>query len=206
MIKSKKPAFIASVGKTAGGAFSRIPVTPNQWTLASLVFAVAGFAISIVYKDLARSLALFFVAFVIDYIDGAVARYTRKTTNTGAYIDGVSDRFVEAFIIISLMFYELPNVLLDSKIALAALLFLSTMTSYTRAYADHKKIVTSADKLRLMGGLLERFERVSMLLVSVAVSLYYGTWIISYAVLALILLSFVTVMQRILYSVKEAGR
>ncbi|MBI4168133.1 MAG: CDP-alcohol phosphatidyltransferase family protein [Candidatus Aenigmarchaeota archaeon] len=206
MIKSKRPTFIECVEKITGSVFSKMPVTPNQWTLLSLVLAVTGFAFSAVYKDLGKSLALFFAAFAIDYVDGAVARYTRKTTRKGAYIDGVSDRFVEAFIMVGLMFYELPNVLLDSKIALAVLLFLSTMTSYTRAYADHKKIVTGADKLRSMGGLLERFERVSILLISVAISFYYGTWVISYVVLSLILLSFVTVMQRILYSVKEAGR
>ncbi len=206
MIKSKKPKSVEVVEKIVGGVFSRIPITPNQWTLLSLVFAATGFMISAIYKDLAKSLILFFAAFILDYADGAVARCTGKITKKGAYIDGISDRFVEAFIILGLMFYELPNILLDSKTALAGLLFLSTMTSYTRAYADHKKVVTGLDKLTAMGGLLERFERVFILLISIAVSLYYGTRILSYSVILLIALSAVTVIQRILYSIGEAGR
>lgn len=206
MIKSKKPKPIEAVEKIVGGIFSKIPIAPNQWTVLSLVFGALGFLVAITYKNLAQSLVLFFAAFVLDYVDGAVARYTRKTTRAGAYIDGVSDRFVEAFIIVSLMFYEIPGIFVDSKIALAVLLFLGTMTSYTRAYADHKKAVVGENKLREMGGLLERFERVSILLVSIALSLNYGTKMISYAVLLLNLLAAVTVMQRILYSVKEAGK
>ena len=204
MLKAKKS--LGKMEKIVGGVFSQIPLTPNQWTLLSLIFGAAGFFVSILYKNLAQSFILFFAAFAFDYVDGAVARYTGKTTKTGAYIDGVSDRFVEAFIILSLMFYELPNILVDSKIALATLLFFSTMTSYARAYADHKKIVTDEDKLRAMGGLLERFERVFILLISIAASLYYGSQIISYSVLLLAVLSAVTVMQRILYSIKEGNK
>jgi len=194
------------IERAVGRGFSRIPLTPNQWTVLSLVLAVAGFAISMVYRNLAQSLILFFAAFLTDYIDGAVARYRGKTTKLGAYIDGVSDRFVEAFIIISLMFYDIPDIFIDSKIALAGLLFFSTMTSYVRAYADHRKIITDDNKLRKMGGLLERFERVLILLISISVSLYYGMAIVSYAVLILIVLSAVTVAERILYSIREGSK
>ncbi|MBI3412625.1 MAG: CDP-alcohol phosphatidyltransferase family protein [Candidatus Aenigmarchaeota archaeon] len=206
MLKSGRPEAVDKIETAAGKLFSKIPMTPNQWTLLSVVLGAAGFLVSAVYRNLGQSVILFLAAFAADYIDGSVAKYRKKTTKLGAYIDGVSDRFVEAFIIVGLMFYDAPNILVDSKISLATLLFFSTMTSYTRAYADHKKIVTSENDLRKMGGLLERFERVSILLASAAASLYYGSAIIAYASLFLIVLSGITVVQRILYSVKEAGR
>lgn len=197
---------MGAVERAVGALFSRIPVTPNQWTALSLLFGALGLFVSIYYQNLSQSLALFFAAFALDYVDGSVARYTGKTTRKGAYIDGISDRFVEAFIILGLMFYDIPGVLTDSKISLAVLLFLSTMTSYSRAYADHKKLVVDEGRLREMGGLLERFERVSILLAAIALSLYYGTQVISYAVLLLSLLAAVTVLQRIFYSIRGANK
>ncbi len=206
MIKSKNIRRVGEAEKVFGKLLSAIPITPNQWTVASLVFGVAGMGAAFLYADFPVSLALFFLAFLMDYADGAVARSTNRVTALGAYIDGVADRFVEAMIIISLMPFGIPNVFIDSNVSLAALLFLSTMTSYTRAYADHKKLVTDKDKLTEMGGVLERFERVSILLASMAASLFYGRQIISYAVAVLAILSFVTVCQRIHYSIKEALR
>ncbi len=139
-------------------------------------------------------------------MDGAVARYSKQETKKGAYIDGISDRFVEAFIIFGFMFYKLPSALGDVNIMLAALLFFSTMTSYARSYADHKGLVTSEKELRQMGGLLERFERVFILLASAAVSLVYGAEIISYSIILLVLLSAVTVAQRIFYVLRRSKR
>ncbi|MBI4176823.1 MAG: CDP-alcohol phosphatidyltransferase family protein [Candidatus Aenigmarchaeota archaeon] len=206
MIKSGRRKPFSSIERVVGGVFSSIPVTPNQWTFMSLAFGAAGLATSATHRGFGLSLTLFFAAFLLDYVDGAVARYTGNITKAGAYIDGISDRFVEAFILTGLMFYSLPSVFVDPKISLAVLLFLGTMTSYSRAYADHRKIVTNERKLREMGGLLERFERISILLAAMALSFYYGPAVISYTVILLIVLSFVTVAQRILYSVREACR
>ncbi len=206
MIKSKNLKHVNSVEKVLGGVFSAVPITPNQWTAASLLFGAAGMGAVLLRGNFSAALALFFLAFIMDYADGVVARFTNRVTALGAYIDGVADRFVEAMIIISLMFYGIPDVFVDSDVLLAAFLFLGTMTSYTRAYADHKKLVTDKDRLTKMGGILERFERVSILLASMAASLFYGRQIISYAVAVLAILSFVTVCQRIHYSIKEALR
>ncbi len=204
MLKSKNIRRVGEAEKVLGKLFSAVPITPNQWTVASLVFGIAGMGTAFLYQKFSLSLALFLLAFVMDYADGVVARFTNRVTALGAYIDGVADRFVEAMIIISLVLFGIPDVFVDSNVLLAAFLFLSTMTSYTRAYADHKKLVTDKNKLTEMGGVLERFERVSILLLSMAASLFYGRQVISYAVTVLAILSFVTVCQRIQYSVKEA--
>ena len=206
MFKAKIHAKSSVFDRFAGGLFSGIPLTPNQWTLLSVVFASLGFSSLAIFRNLYVSSVLFFFAFLSDYADGAVARYSKLETRKGAYIDGVSDRFAEAFMIFGLMFYKIPDVIVDANILLSALLFFSTMTSYVRAYADHKKIVTNEQELREMGGLLERFERVSILLVSIAASLIYGAGIISYCVVMLVLLSAATVAQRVFYVLRRSRK
>ncbi|MFH0890229.1 MAG: CDP-alcohol phosphatidyltransferase family protein [Candidatus Aenigmatarchaeota archaeon] len=205
-MKSSSMIDIARIEKIIGGLFSRIPMTPNQWTAASLVFGAVGAIIVVAQKSFAYALAFFIIAFIADYADGAVARFRRNETKLGAYFDGIADRFVEAMIIVSLMFYGVPDFLTDSRILLALLLFMATMTSYSRAYAGHKKLVTDPKRLVAMGGILERFERVFVLLLSMLASLFYGAQIISYAAAALLLLSSLTVLQRIAYSAKEGRK
>ncbi|MBI2085176.1 MAG: CDP-alcohol phosphatidyltransferase family protein [Candidatus Aenigmarchaeota archaeon] len=206
MLKAKYRTSFSSAEKFTGVLFSKIPITPNQWTLLSLIFGGAGFLLASIYGNLIASLVLFFLAFFFDYVDGAVARYSKLETKKGAYIDGISDRFVEAFIIFGLMFYKIPNVLVDANILLAVLLFFSTMTSYARSYAGHKGLITNEKELMRMGGLLERFERVFILLSSVSISFIYGAEIISYSIILLVLLSAITVAQRIFYVLRRPGR
>ncbi len=206
MIKSNRLIDAARVEKIFGRSFSKVPITPNQWTALSLVLGAAGLAMIVLRNNFVYALAFFVAAFAADYIDGAVARFRRSETRLGAYLDGIADRFVEAMIITGLMFQGIPDLFADANILLTSLLFTATMTSYARAYADHKGIVTDKKKLVAMGGVLERFERVSILLLSMIASLFYGAQVISYAVVALLLLSFLTVLQRVAYSVNEAKK
>ena len=173
----------------------------------SLVFAFAGLCNIVFFKTLPESLVLFLFAVYMDYVDGVLARYTNSVSARGAYLDGISDRFVEAMIIVSLMLYGIPDIFVSSNILLLLLLFFgTTMTSYVRVYADHKKLVTDKNELVRMGGLLERFERVSLLLLSMFLSLVYGVHIISYMVIVLIVLSSITVFQRINYSLTKGKK
>ncbi len=206
MLKAKTHAKLSALETFAGGLFSNFPITPNQWTSLSMVFGLLGFLSLAIFRSLHAASVLFLLAFLLDYVDGAVARYSKSETKMGAYIDGVSDRFVEAFMIFGLMFYRIPSVIIDANISLALLLFFSVMTSYVRAYAGHKGIVTNERDFGKMGGLLERFERVFILLSSIVISFIYGTELISYSVAVLILLSAVTVGQRILFVLQRPGK
>ncbi|NYZ77351.1 CDP-alcohol phosphatidyltransferase family protein [Candidatus Micrarchaeota archaeon] len=180
-----------------GQLLSFIPLSPNQWTLISLLLAFIG-AYEIITGQLVYGLALFALSGIIDMVDGAVARARGETTKFGGFLDGVCDRLVEALFLISLMFYPLPYVWMDPKIWLAMLIFIGTcMPAYIRAYAAYNGVI-SVEKARAMGGLFERSERIILLFAGMLAGIFVSMDYFIYAVIAAIVLSAITVMQRII--------
>lgn len=186
------------IQQSVGKALAMLPLTPNQWTLLSLLAALAAGAVIAIRQDLPAGLALFAVAAVMDAIDGAVARARGEVTKMGGFIDGVADRFVEAIFFFSFMFYPLPAILIDPKIWLAALIFLGTcMPAFIRAYADHKGVITRERALAL-GGICERVERLAIIVLALGAGILWGMEYFIYGVILAACLSLVTIMQRIL--------
>lgn len=180
-----------------GQLLSFIPLSPNQWTLISLLLAFIA-AYEIITGQLVYGLALFALSGIIDMVDGAVARARGETTKFGGFLDGVCDRLVEALFLISLMFYPLPYVWMDPKIWLAMLIFIGTcMPAYIRAYAAYNGVI-SVEKARAMGGLFERSERIILLFAGMLAGIFVSMDYFIYAVIAAIVLSAITVMQRII--------
>jgi len=184
----------------AGHLFSRVPISPNAWTIISLLVAILGFA-ALVLHEMLLGLILFLLAAALDAIDGAVARAARKVTKLGAYLDGMADRFVEALLIFGLMSFGLPEFIIPGYAWLALLLFFGTcMTSYARAYADHRKAL-SKKEMEKMSGALERAER--LLLIFAAMLAWFINPIYATYVIALTsLLALITVAQRVGFVVK----
>lgn len=192
----KQNAGLRGIQSSIGNLLSKIPVTPNQWTVLSL-FVAALAAVMIARNELVNGLLLFALAGALDLVDGAVARARNEVSKLGGFIDGVADRFVEALFLFSFMFYSLPEVIVDSKIWLASVIFLGTcMPSFVRAYADHKGVV-SKEKALAMGGLLERSERLILILIGLAGGIFYGMEVFVYALIIVSALSLLTILQRI---------
>jgi archaetidylinositol phosphate synthase len=190
----KQNAGLRGIQGTIGKLLSAIPLSPNQWTLLSLLVAAVAAAM-IASGALINGLLLFALAGAFDMVDGAVARARGEVSKLGGFIDGVADRFVEALFLFSFMFYPLPEVIIDPRIWLASVIFLGTcMPSFVRAYADHKEVL-SREKALAMGGLLERSERIILILVGLAGGIFYSMEVFVYA---LILVSLVTILQRIM--------
>jgi phosphatidylglycerophosphate synthase len=180
-----------------GSALAVIPMSPNQWTLLSLLVALAAGAVIALRQDLGIGLILFAIAALLDMVDGAVARARKETSAFGGFMDGVVDRFVEAIFLFSFMFYPLPVILVDPKIWLAALVFLGTcMPSFIRAYADHKGVITRERALAL-GGLFERSERLGLVIIGLAAGLLVSMQFFVYAIILACALSLVTIIQRL---------
>ena len=180
-----------------GGMLSFIPLSPNQWTIVAVVVAVIA-AYEIAIGELAYGLVLFVLAGALDMVDGAVARARGEVTKLGGFLDGISDRLVEALFLFAMMFYPLPYIWIDPRIWLALLVFLGTcMPSYVRAYADHNQVI-SHEKAKALGGIFERSERVLLLAIGMAAGLLYSMDYFVYAVIAAVVLSAVTVVQRIM--------
>lgn len=195
----KKNRAAERLQKIAGEALAIIPLTPNQWTALSVLVAGVGF-LSLVYHDALLATGLFLLAVAIDAIDGAVARAKCMESRKGAFIDGICDRFVEAFALFGLMFYGLPGVYLTADVWLALLLFFGTcMTTFVRAYAEHRKLLDAQQTGKMPGGVFERAERVLLILAVILLAHYNPL----YAVYLLILgcgLAIVTVGQRLVYA------
>jgi len=182
-----------------GIIFSKLGIPPNVWTLLALIPAVFGFA-SLYYHNLILGLIFFIISGFIDAVDGAVARVTGSETDKGAYLDGVIDRYVEILLYLGLLFYGLQEFLIPSPAWISLLIFGSIMTSYARAYADHKGIVTEPEELKSMGGILERFERLTLIFIGMLAG-YFVLIYLTYAVILVAVLANITALQRILFVV-----
>lgn len=198
MLKQEKGSkkFQESLGR----ALAFIPLRPNHWTVLALLFGVMGaFSIALL-GDVAMGIVFFVLGAAMDLVDGAVARARNEATKFGGFLDGVSDRFMEALFLFAFMFYALPEILIDAKIWLAGLVFMGTcMPAYIRAYSEHHGLLTH-DKAKEMGGIFERSERLMLLILGLVAGLSLG--LMDYFVFAVVLsffLSCVTVLQRVWY-------
>ena len=89
--------FVSTYSKYIARWAARRGLTPNQVTLISAavgVLAAAGFAIGERPGMVAGAVLLYF-AFVLDCVDGQLARYTRQFSKLGAWLDSIFDRTKE---------------------------------------------------------------------------------------------------------------
>ncbi|MFP3949922.1 MAG: CDP-alcohol phosphatidyltransferase family protein [Candidatus Micrarchaeia archaeon] len=197
MLKGGKSPKV--IQERAGELFAFIPLRPNHWTVLALFLGLMGALAITLMQNLYLGLLLFVAGGAIDMVDGAVARARKEATRFGGFLDGVSDRFMEAVFLFAFMFYPLPEILIDSNIWLAGLVFTGTcMPSFIRAYAEHNKVISHVTA-KEMGGLFERSERLMLLaaglFAGIALSMDYFVG----AVILSVVLSSITVLQRMVY-------
>lgn len=185
------------------GGLAALGLSPNTWTLLSLVPALLGLA-ALIMHQLAYGLVLFALSAFIDIVDGTVARVTNQATDRGAFIDGVVDRYVEVMLYLGLLLYlgrgeflSIPN-----EAWFMVLIFGALMTSFVRAYADHRGIVTDPGELKRMGGLLERMERLMLLYAGMFLGLFNTEWLMAVIALTAVLAN-ATALQRIAFAMRK---
>ena len=200
MLKAK---FKSEQTDRLAGGLACLGLSPNAWTVLSLVPALAGMA-ALVYGRLAWGLVLFSLSAFIDIVDGTVARVTHQSTTKGAFIDGVVDRYVEMLLYLGLLVYVgrgeylgLPN-----EVWFMLLFFGSLMTTFVRAYADHRGLVKGEAELKKMGGLLERFERLMLLYAGMFLGLFNTSWLMMVIVITSVLAN-ATALQRIAFALRR---
>ncbi|MBM3229809.1 CDP-alcohol phosphatidyltransferase family protein [Candidatus Parvarchaeota archaeon] len=185
----------------AGMVLAKLPLDPNHWTVLSVVSAMAG-AWAAYNASLALFAALAALAFVCDFFDGAVARARKKESRKGAFLDGVSDRLVEAAIIAGLYFIGIPDFVLPSMVWLFLLLVFGTfMTSFVKAYSQHTGVLDHK-QARSLPGILERGERVGLLFMAI-VAIPINASLAGGIVALVAVLSFVTFAQRVAHVMKS---
>ncbi len=190
MLQQKRESFRVLERKT-GSVFSRFNLSPNQYTLASLLFAGISFYF-LTRLRFVPALIFFALAAFLDFIDGAVARTTNRATKKGAYLDTVCDRYVEGISLLGFLFIPLPDIIFSSKIWIFLALFGSLMTTYSKAAAKEKEIITKELKIGFIG----RGER--MILVFFAMLLgIVNLYFTAYLIVLFAVLTNITAVQRI---------
>lgn len=143
-----------------------------------------------------------FVGTSFDLLDGAVARKYNKTTNFGGFLDSTLDRVSDFLIITAFSFGGLVRWEI-----VAPLILFSFLTSYIRAQGG---IRDKGNPNFAQGiGIVERPERLGLIFISLITYLLFPNLLISninileLIFLLITILSFYSVIQRMIYSYKK---
>lgn len=187
-------AAFARLTGPAARALLRLGLTPDVVTVSGTVVAVAGALILFpVGKLFAGTLVVWFFA-LFDMLDGAMARERGGGTRFGAVLDATCDRISDGAVFCGLLWWVAFG-LHDRLLAVATLICLVTsqVISYIKARAE-------ASGLRGDGGIIERPERLIIVLVGAGLSDFPGhplAWALPVAMWSLAAASVVTCAQRL---------
>ena len=183
---------------------SKTRITPNFITWLGLALNIVAAAVIATNHLLIGGLMVFFAG-AFDLLDGALARLNSQTTHFGALLDSTFDRISEAVLFLGLLALYIGSGdtpflgLLAPYIGggdaiIMVLIFLSLIGSFLISY-----IRARAEGLGLecQAGLFTRFERVIILMLGLMLSQ------ILIALLILVVLSFITVGQRLVHVWKQ---
>jgi CDP-diacylglycerol--glycerol-3-phosphate 3-phosphatidyltransferase len=172
--------------------FATLRINPN--ILTSIGFSINGLAAYLLATGyfFAAGLAVI-LAGVFDLTDGPVARYTRRVTPFGGFLDSVLDRYSDLILLIGLLVYY-GRINRFGYVALVAVAMIgSVMTSYTRARAEN---LIPTCKV----GFLERPERIVLIIIGALFDRMAPVlWVI-------VVFSNLTVLHRILHTYHESRR
>jgi phosphatidylglycerophosphate synthase len=183
-----------------GGAFSRLGVSPNQWTLMTIL-PTLGTLYSLMNSNFLLAAVFLIITGFIDLIDGSVARVMGKVTKLGAYLDTMMDRYVESLIIIGLLLVALPGFYLPAAVWLFIYFMGSMMTTYAKSAAKEKELVED----ELSGGIVERAERFFILFIGMVLAAYDRS-ILTYAIVILAVLTNISALQRAYKAKSMSGK
>ena len=149
-------------------------VSPNVITAVSLAMCgITGLAAGL--GMLGAAVWLYTLAGILDVLDGRLARIGGKQTASGALFDSVSDRWGELFVFAGYAWYlrETPWLL-----AVLGAFGASMMVSYTRARAEGLGV-------ELNGGMMQRAERILLVVGGTFAAALYGDVAASYAIIGI---------------------
>jgi len=173
-----------------GRFFNQLGLTPNMMTLLGLAGNSVG-AYFLAMGDMLTGGILVLVMTPIDALDGTMARLRGESSDFGAFVDSVSDRYAELIIYGGLIYYFLsigdPVGGLLTFTAAAG----SVLVSYVKSRAE-----TLGYQAKI--GLLTRAERYLVLAPSLVLSSFFPNLVyIGLAIIAI--LANITALQRIWY-------
>jgi len=170
---------------------NRIGIRPNTITLLGLLGNIIA-ALFLAQGSFLIGGLLVLIVGPIDALDGALARLRGESTAFGAFVDSVTDRYSELFILLGILVYSLgqQNVRMSLLVYIAAAG--SVWVSYVKARAEGLGMSANT-------GILTRVERYIVIAPSLILNqVEVGLWIIA------IFANF-TALQRILFVRNQAN-
>lgn len=199
-----RPA-VARVAEPLAAALLRLGISPDAVTVAGTVCSVAGALSLFSTGHFALGTLLVTLSVLTDAVDGTMARQLAVTNGPsgpfGAFLDSTMDRLADGAIFMGIALWYAGGGASRLLVALAiAALILGAVTSYAKARAQ--SVGLSCDV-----GLLERTERLILVLVGTGVTGVFGlVWALPTALWLLVVGSAVTVGQRLLEVRRQAAR
>lgn len=189
-VHGRKPARV--VVEPVARFMIRLGATPNQLTVVSAVLTI-GVALILIpsgHLVLAAVLTGLFAAF--DMIDGTVARMQGGGTKYGATLDATCDRITDGALFAAITWwlvytYDAPQSLVAASLVC---LVASQVISYVKARGE-------ASGFTMVGGLIERPERLIISLVGLGLTGFGVPYAIDIALWILAVGSAYTVVQRL---------
>ncbi|MBI4688240.1 MAG: CDP-alcohol phosphatidyltransferase family protein [Nitrospirae bacterium] len=157
-------------------------INPNSLTIAG--FVITSIAAIVIHQNLLLGGIIILAGGFLDMLDGIVARITGRTTDFGAFLDSVLDRYSDSFLLASFSWYffkinSITGMLLSIGTMAGALI-----VSYTKARAEGLGRACNT-------GLMERPERIMLLSLGAVTG-----WVLPVMWLMFIL-THITALQRI---------
>ena len=168
-------------------------ITPNTITWLGFLLSAGGGAL-IVTRHIFAAGWVVLVAGLFDMMDGALARYTKRVTQSGAILDSTLDRLAEAVLLLSILLLYAREGSIIGILLVGITLVGSLLVSYIRARAESLDIECQV-------GLFTRPERVIVLALGLLLSQIDNALIIALAIIAVF--SFFTAGQRLVYVWKQ---
>lgn len=182
---------VTKVANPIATGLVRLGVTANGITLTGLVLTCAAAIWLFGSGHLVAGAIVIALCTLLDLVDGAVARASDGGSPYGALVDAVSDRVADGVILSSLVWWLVatePENHLALGMLLASLVF-SQVVSYSKARAD-------AGGLHTPGGLMERADRLVLILLGAGLEGLGVPWAIEVGATLVAVGSLVTVVQR----------
>ena len=171
----------------------RVNVNPNIITLISLIIAALS-GVSFWHGNLLLGGSLILFSGFLDVMDGSIARYHNRTNEFGAFFDSTMDRFSDGIIILGLI----AGGWINWYVGILAVHSAITI-SYVKASAESKGISCNV-------GIAERATRLIIIIIASLLGIFLGKLYLELTMIVLVILSYITVVQRIFHVWKQANK
>jgi CDP-diacylglycerol--glycerol-3-phosphate 3-phosphatidyltransferase len=178
-------------------ALAKTGISPNMVTGIGLFIVTIAAAVTALGHLLIGGILILFAGF-FDILDGALARHSRRITKFGSVLDSTFDRMSEAFSLLGLAWYLAAFQDVAGIVLCFAVLTFSFLISYIRARAEGLNLDCEV-------GLFTRTERVILTAAGLMIGQFFSP-ALTIMLVILVVFSFITVVQRLVYVYNHAGK